>query len=386
MFTDFTVSEKQLRTELRDFFSAELPEDWTGVWRSRPLIGGETPKEVSARLCVEMARRGWLNRLWPSVYGGQDSDVWEQVVIQEECEAHFEPRGGQYFGVNWLGPSIMHYGTEKQKDELLPEIASGSVQWAQLFSESDAGSDLAAVRTSAHLHDEQFIVQGEKLWTSYGCDADRGFLLARSRPGSTGKDGLSVLLIDMDAPGVEVSEIPSTLGHQRICREVFIDAAFPRSCLLGPLHGGWQVAMKSLAFERSGIAGHTRATRILGRLLQRAHDGGVDDEVAPLLAMGRVAELLYYQSVEERDSATPGWINSAVRVFNAWYLQCVADYAESCLGPRARVGWGPGSNSVDGEIEAFVVKRAPVASITAGALEIQSSLIAKRALGLPKSW
>lgn len=381
MNLEFTNAEEDLRRSLREFLDRTLPDGWSGVF-AEP--NGASRSDLSFRLCQQLADRGWLIRHWPVEYGGAEASVWEQVVLQEEYEAHFEPRGGQYMGVNWIGPALMMFGTEEQKLTLLPEIASGSVQWAQLFSEPEAGSDLSAVSTSATLEDGHFTVSGEKLWTSYGTVADRGFLVARTKPGSRGRDGISVLLIDMHQPGVEVREIPAVLGPGRMAHEVFVDARVPVECLLGPLHDGWRVATTALAFERVGIPGHARATRVLGRL--SAHCSTEHEEAyVDLLVEGRLAELTYYEAVSEREGDGPGWLSSAVRVINARYLQDVARFAEDVLGPLARVpGSGiPGAGLHD-EIESFVVKRAPVASMTSGTLEVQISLIARRALDLPR--
>jgi alkylation response protein AidB-like acyl-CoA dehydrogenase len=378
---EFTDAEEDLRRNLREFLDQNLPESWSGVFAE---ANGASPSELSFGLCQQLADRGWLIRHWPVDYGGAEASIWEQVVLQEEYEAHFEPRGGQYMGVNWIGPAVMLFGTEEQKLTLLPEIASGSVQWAQLFSEPEAGSDLSAVSTRASLEDGHFTVSGEKLWTSYGTIADRGFLVARTKSGSKGRDGISVLLIDMHQPGVEVREIPAVLGPGRMAHEVFVDARFPADCLLGPLHDGWRVATTALAFERVGIPGHARATRVLGRL--GTHCPSEHEEAyVELLVQGRLAELTYYEAVSEREADGPGWHSSAVRVVNARYLQDVARFAEDILGPLARVPGSavPGVTPHD-EIESFVVKRAPVASMTSGTLEVQISLIARRALDLPR--
>jgi alkylation response protein AidB-like acyl-CoA dehydrogenase len=384
MDLDFSLLEQQMRTELRTFLRERLPSDWTGIWRHRRHAeNNKTPVEISFELCQELAARGWLNRTWPKEYGGEEAPISEQIVLQEEYEAHFEPRGGQYLGANWIGPAIMRFGTDEQKRKFLPEIAAGKSQWAQLFSEPDAGSDLYSLRTTAYLDGDEFTVNGAKLWTSYANIAKHGFLLARSQPGATGREGLSVLLIDMDNPGVEIRETPSTLGWHRIHEEAFVDAIFPRNCLLGDLHDGWRVATTALSYERSGIAGYARATRVLGRLSDVREPALVEDDVE-LLVMGRLAELLYYEASLARDT-DDAWLSSAVRLMNASYLQAVADHAERMLGPMARVGAEDDHGEVCGEIESFVVKRAPVASITSGTAEVQVGIIARRALGLPRS-
>jgi len=378
---DFSDEENAFRADVRSFLESELPSGWTGIWdEGRYVDDPRSSLDVSAAITQRLAEKGWLTRAWPTEYGGQSASVWEQVVLQEEFDAYFEPRGGQYMGANFIGPAIMQFGTDDQKSRYLPEIASGRVQWAQLFSEPDAGSDLASIRTQAYLDGDEFVVNGEKVWTSYANTARHGFLLARSLPGSVRREGLSVLLIDMDAPGVTVEEIPTVLGWHRLHHEYFSGARFHSSCLLGPLHQGWNVTMRSLSLERQGIASYTRATRVLGHLSSM---GVEEDELDDLLTLGRMAELIYYSIAAQNESTDSGWLSSALRIIDGWYLQQVADLAEERLGVAARAPTlSAGSSAVD-EIEAFCVKRAPVETIAAGTLEVQIGIAARRGLGLP---
>jgi hypothetical protein len=213
-----------------------------------------------------------------------------QAVLQEEYWAHNEPRGPQYMNVNWLGPAIIHFGTEEQKRFFLPKLAAGKMQWAQGFSEPEAGSDLAALRCSAVPDGDDFVVNGQKIWISYGDIADYCFLLCRTDPASSRKEGLSVLLVDLSLPGVERRPISSTLGYHRINELFFDDVYVSRSALLGPQNDGWRVATTALAFERSGSARYARAARTMG-LIERRHGHAWDDtrweQFASLLAFGR---------------------------------------------------------------------------------------------------
>jgi alkylation response protein AidB-like acyl-CoA dehydrogenase len=382
MHLDFSPQEEELRAEVRAFLTANLPENWCGIVHPEGL-------SASFDITRKLAERGWLNRHWPKEYGGQEGSAWEQVVLQEEYDAFYEPRGGQYMGVNWIGPALMKFGTDYQRRLFLPEIARGDVQWAQLFSEPDAGSDLASLRTTAELDGDSFVVNGEKVWTSYGNAASRGFLLARSERGSTGREGLSVLLIDMDAPGIQVNEIKSPLGWCRINQEVFTDVRVPRDRLLGPLNDGWRVAKAALSFERASIASYSRGTRILARFedFSTKNALGNEDEITDALVVGRMAELLYYIAVAETEDGGDGATSSsAVRLLNAQYNQQVSHMIEDQVGPVSRVETGDDAALFGGEIEAFCVKRAPVASITAGSREVQTGVIARYGLGLPSPY
>jgi alkylation response protein AidB-like acyl-CoA dehydrogenase len=383
MYLDFTDAEQELRAEVRSFLDERLPAGWVGIWHSPE--GAELSWDVTR----ELADNGWLTPHWPTAFGGRESSMWEHLVLQEEFFARHEPRGGQYMGVNWIGPVIIRYGTEEQKASLLPEIAQGRVQWAQLFSEPDAGSDLASLRTTAILDGDHFVVNGEKVWTSYANMAQRGFLLARSDPSAERHRGLSAFLIDMHAPGVEVREIPSTIGWHRFHSVTMTDVRVPNTALLGLLNGGWEVAMAALPFERLGNARYARSTRVLN-LTAAAFDPALNtseaDQFAETLALGRVAELLNYSAaaVKERDGAL-GWQASAAFACNALYEREVAQLAKDVFGFEALVATGDDHAPAQGEVESFVALQAPTVTIQAGSYQVQLSIIGQSGLGLPRA-
>lgn len=384
MNLNFTLEENELRQSLREFLVEVLPEDWAGVWHRH------NGPAVSARAVDELAARGWLTYNWPRELGGSDGSVWEQTVIQQELFAFHEPRGGQYMGVNWIGPVIMKFGTPEQKASLLPEIAKGKVQWAQLYSEPDAGSDLASLTTSAVLDGDEFVVNGEKIWTSYANTAERGFLLARSDPASRGHHGISALLIPMNAPGIEVREIPSSVGWHRFHSVSFTNVRVPKTSLLGVLHEGWAVAMESLPYERLGNARYARSTRIVGFLerciFNEDSDADTERSLAECLALGRMAELMNYSAVSVNARGEDfSWQASAAFAINATYERAVAELAEKVLGTFMYVAAPDPLAVAHGEIESLAVRQAPTVTVQAGTYQIQLSIIAKVALGFPRA-
>jgi alkylation response protein AidB-like acyl-CoA dehydrogenase len=379
---EFSPEDESLRQEVRAFLREQLPGDWIGIFREGDAA------DLSFAICREMASRGWLTMHWPPEYGGRGASVWTQVVLQEELWAHNEPRGGQYMGVNWVGPAIIRFGTDEQRKRFLPAIAAGEMQWAQLFSEPGAGSDLGALATGAILDGDHFVVNGQKIWISYADIAHFGFLVARSMPGSRRRDGLSVLLVDMkNTPGIEVRPIRSPLGPHRLHEVFFRDAIVPRNALLGPMHEGWDVATTALSFERSGTARYARTTRVLGLIeqLPEAADPAVEDDIAGALAFGRAAELVNYAvvAIKERGDV-PAWEASAARIYNALYEREVARIAERVLGRGALVSVDDPHAVARGEIESHV-RQAPTATVTAGTYEIQMGIVAQRGLGLERS-
>lgn len=386
MDTTFTAEQDQLRRDLRALLDATIPEGWVGIWHDTPGV-----LQISEKANSELADRGWLTYYWPAEHGGSAGSIWDQLVIQEELFARHEPRGSEYMGVNWIGPALMQFGTDQQKARFLPDIARGRGRWAQLFSEPDAGSDLAAVRTYAEPHDDHFIVRGEKIWTSYASTAENGVLLARTDRGQERHRGLSMLLIDMTSPGIEVREIPTVIGWHRLHSVHFDEVRVPRDALLGPERGGWAVAMAALPFERIGNARYARTTRILGYLesMPEAAASPYAELLAEALALGRSAELMNYRAAELRERGGTGeplgWEASAAFALNANYEQSVAALAERLLGMRAFVATPDPLAPAAGEVESFVALQAPTVKIQAGTYQMQLSIIAQNAMNLPRA-
>ena len=380
---EFSHSQNELRSQLRTFLADNLPEDWVGVWQD------EASPAASARLTKKMADQGWLTYYWPAEFGGKDGSIWDQVVIQEELFAHHEPRGSQYMGVNWIGPVLMQFGTTEQKAQYLPEIAEGRAFWAQLFSEPDAGSDLASLRTFAELDGDEYVISGEKVWTSYANTAVHGFLLARTDSAAERHRGISVFLIDMDTPGIEIREIPSVIGWHRFHSVHFENARIPKSALLGEVNEGWAVAMAVLPFERIGNARYARTTRALG-ILERETFGtesGDDFHVADALALGRMSELLNYRVAAIKETGTAfDWESSVAFACNAIYEQEVASLIEGSAGYYAYVASGDPHAISNGEVESFVARQAPTVTIQAGTYQVQLSLIGRNGLKFPRTF
>jgi alkylation response protein AidB-like acyl-CoA dehydrogenase len=257
---DFTMgrSATALRAQLRDMVREHVPADFLGAFTEDPA-----DLEVAQQFCRLLADRGLLCLAWPAEFGGRDGSVWEQTVVREEMWAHHEPRGAQYMGVNWVGPTIMRHGTARQRRQHLPPIASGAVIWCQGFSEPDAGSDLASLRTAAHPDGDGWRVSGQKIWTSYATMAQWCFLLARTGRGAKKQQGLTIFLVPMSRAGIEVRPIRCMLGRHHL-NEVFLDEVrVGPDDVLGAVDDGWAVVREVLAFERVGIARYARCERLL---------------------------------------------------------------------------------------------------------------------------
>jgi alkylation response protein AidB-like acyl-CoA dehydrogenase len=246
-----------LRSQLRRLIADHVPPDYLGAFTDDPA-----DLDIAQSFCRLLADQGLLCAAWPTEFGGRGSSAWEQTAVREEMWAHHEPRGAQYMGVNWVGPTIMRHGTPEQQRQHLPPIARGEVIWCQGFSEPDAGSDLASLQTAARRDGDGWRISGQKIWTSYATMAQWCFLLARTSRGERKQQGITVFLVPMDAPGIEVRPIPCMLGPHHL-NEVFLDDVWVTEAdVLGVLDRGWSVVQEVLAFERVGIARYARVERL----------------------------------------------------------------------------------------------------------------------------
>src|SRR3954453_9361269 len=267
---DFDLGEQAsvLRDRLRTLISTHIAEDYLGAFTNDPA-----DLAVAQAFCKTLADEGLLTISWPTEYGGGGGSMWDQTVVREEMWAHHEPRGAQYMGLNWVGPAIMAYGTDEQKAQHLPAIASGSVIWCQGFSEPDAGSDLASLATRATDTDGGWLVNGQKIWTSYAGMAQWCVLAARVGAGER-HEGITMFVVPMDAPGITVVPIESMLEPHHLNEVFFDDVTVGPDAVLGEVGGGWAVIRRALAHERVGIARYARCKRLLSQLGAALHDTG----------------------------------------------------------------------------------------------------------------
>ncbi|MGZ4710668.1 MAG: acyl-CoA dehydrogenase family protein [Acidimicrobiales bacterium] len=298
-----------LRSELRALVVEHVPPDFLGAFTDDPA-----DLEVAQSFCRLLADHGLLCMTWPEEFGGRGASPWEQTVVREEMWAHHEPRGAQYMGVNWVGPTIMRHGTPEQQRQHLPPIARGEVIWCQGFSEPNAGSDLASLQTAARRDGDGWRVSGQKIWTSYATMAQWCFLLARTSKGEKKQHGLTIFLVPMSDPAIEVRPIATMLGPHHLNEVFFDDLWVTEADVLGPVDQGWKVVQEVLAFERVGIARYARCER----LLQAAPSvlGDRWDDLPPelrgrwtrMLTHCRRARLLAYRVIALQSSGrvTPG--------------------------------------------------------------------------------
>jgi alkylation response protein AidB-like acyl-CoA dehydrogenase len=369
-----------LRKELRRLINDNIPADFLGAFTSDPA-----DLEVAQSFCRLLADRGLLCMAWPEEWGGRGASAWEQTAVREEMWAHHEPRGAQYMGVNWVGPAIMRHGTEDQQRQHLPPIANGEVIWCQGFSEPDSGSDLASLKTAAIRDGDGFRVSGQKIWTSYATMAQWCFLLARTSKEQKKQQGLSVFLVPMSSPGIEVRPIDCMMGPHHLNEVFFDDVWVDASDALGPIGEGWKVVQEVLSFERVGIARYARCERLLQWAPAVLGDQWetMPEELltrwARMLTHSRRARLLAYRVVDmqARGRVQPGDA-AAYRIAVTRLDQESADVLMDIVD----------SANLDGD-EAVRFKRAVEdhyrysvsATVASGSIEMQRILLARSMVG-----
>ena len=377
--------ETALRERVRAVLRRELPPDWESVSRHGP-----GSPAVSAFLrspfCPKLAAEGLLVPHWPVEYGGRGAAPWEHFIVGEELFAAGEPRGAQYMNVNYIGATLMRFGTPTQKARYLPAMAAGRSLWCQGFSEPSAGSDLAALSTRADLRGEHYVINGGKVWTSYAACAEHCFLLART--GSAGKGGIAVFLLPMSTPGISVRPIPSLIGHGDI-HEVFLDdVVVPASARLGEEGQAWSIIGYALSLERVGMARYAFSRRVLERMVDRLQAAGGFDEpnvrarAGQALAVCDAARLLVYRVVDQRARGlAPSADANLARVAIIAADHAVADFGQDFLGDDY---CGPVDQGGGDPLLLAHHERAIAAGIAAGAAEIQLNIVAHEHLRLPR--
>ena len=373
---DMVPAVADLRTLLRTLIADHVPADYLGAFTSDPA-----DLEVAQSFCRRLAAEGLLCMAWPEEYGGRGASPWEQTAVREEMWAHHEPRGAQYMGVNWVGPTIMRHGTDAQKRQHLPPIAAGEVIWCQGFSEPDAGSDLASLQTTARRDGDGWRVTGQKIWTSYATMAQWCFLLARTTRGEKKQQGLTIFLVPMSSPGIEVRPISCMLGPHHLNEVFFDDVVVTDADVLGEVDNGWSIVQEVLAFERVGIARYARVERLL-RWAPSALGDGWDDLPVELrvrwtrmLTHARRARLLAYRVVSQQ---TTGRIRPADAA--AYRIAVTRLDQESAEVLMDIVGC---ADDVDERFRRAVedhAKYSVSATVASGSIEMQRILLARQLL------
>ncbi|WP_424535341.1 acyl-CoA dehydrogenase family protein [Sphaerisporangium viridialbum] len=370
-----------------------LEENLTGEFAGARGLGGPGREHEGHELRMAWERHlgaaRWTCLGWPKEYGGRDAPLDQQVIFHEEYARADAPARVGHIGEGLIGPTILRFGTEEQKRRFLPRIRSGEELWCQGYSEPDAGSDLAGVRTRATLEGGEWVVTGQKVWTSLAHLAGWCFVLARTEPGSLRHRGLSYLLVPMDRPGVEVRPIVQMTGTSEF-NEVFFDGARTDAAnILGAPGEGWRVAMATLGFERgaSTLGQQIGFRRELEAVIETAQRTGASED--PVLRDRLVRswlelEIMRFNALRTMTSLSAGEPGPEVSIaklyWSEWHRR-LGELAQAVQGREGLVASG-GPYELNDLQRLYLFSRAD--TIYAGSSEIQRDIIAERTLGLPK--
>jgi alkylation response protein AidB-like acyl-CoA dehydrogenase len=372
--------ERAFRQRIADIVEERLP-----AWRDDPtqLTFSSAQRDEVTAFTHKLSEHGLLTAHWPREYGGAALPAWMHVILGEELWAAGEPRGPQYMSVNWIGPAIMAYGTEEQKRLHLGKISAGDAFWCQGFSEPDAGSDLGALRCRAIRDGDQYIVNGQKIWTSHTQLADWCFLLVRTDPERTANDAITALLVPMQSTGIEVRRIPNLVGPYSLAEVFFTDVRVPVANRLGDENGGWHIVRSALAFERVGSPRWQRASVLLDALARwakehgRYEDAGVRGRLGEARSAVEASRLVAYAVIDERAKQRP----PSAAAYVARVLMVRAEKAVAEVGVWLMGEDGISMDSLAGRNYFSTM----AAGIAAGSTEVQLNLVAKLVLNLPGS-
>jgi alkylation response protein AidB-like acyl-CoA dehydrogenase len=386
------------RAETRAWLEANCPPGARGhgqvAWGSRRIR-----LEPDVQLWLDrMAERGWTVPTWPREYGGAGLDRDRYTILIDELKRidARTPLTGR--GVNYIGPTILELGTDAQKARWLPGIARGEGGWAMGYSEPGAGSDLASLTTRAVRDADHYVINGRKTWTSDAMDCDWIFVLARTTPGRSKQEGISLILVDMHQPGVQVRPIRLLSGASPFNETTFENAIASAEDVVGGVDNGWSVGKRLLQFERSTHAGinisgsqggriaastmPAKIRRYAGTNGTRIADPVLRDRLIRHEQNGHAQRLTQKRVIEELSARAPGFASSAVKLSGALHTQDGDELLLAAMGTRG-TGWD-GEAFTDEELEATRTwLRQKALTIAGGTKEVQLNIIAKRVLGLP---
>ena len=391
------------RAEIRAWLEKNLPAHWNEPgFKMSPAERREFNEHWNQKLFAG----GWICAGWPVEYGGKGLTLLQQVVLNEEFAKAGAPMRADFFGDTLVGPTILQWGTEEQKKEFIPGILQGKIAWCQGFSEPDSGSDLASLKTSAVLDGDEWVINGQKVWTSQAQHADYVFLMVRTDPDAPQHAGISYLLVPMLQSGVEVRPIIQVDGSGDFNEVFFTNARCPKGNAVGGVNNGWKVAMTTLGFERgsSSTTGYRRFVKEWEQIVKEATrlhknaDLRVRDELVKAWERCKIMEINGYRSLTDSLNGThnTALLGACNKMFWSEAHRATMELAIDVLGMEAQiltgsangdeVEPGPRRGRADYPVSelqgSFFFSRSE--TIWGGTAEIQRNIIGERALGLPK--
>jgi alkylation response protein AidB-like acyl-CoA dehydrogenase len=392
----FTPEQETFRNELRSFLSSALPQGWATAGYQEP----DTLEDVVAfgrAWQRKLAEAGYVGVNWPREWGGRGMGLIEQIIVEEEMARAKAPLPINLAGITMGGPVVMAHGTSEQKRRFIPKILNADEIWCQGFSEPGAGSDLASVRTKAIIEGDEFVISGQKVWTSFAQYSDWCMLLARTDSSAPKHRGISFILVDMHSPGITVRPLRQMSGEEGFNELFFDNVRVPRENLMGRLNQGWQVAITCLMHERTTLT-FTRQlqSRIaFEELLEFARTPSPDGKsrskdpiyrqrLAQLFVDSECLRFTFYRNLTQvLRTGQPGPEGSIEKLFWSEMYQRMLETAVEMQGPYANLMKGSPYAQADGRFQ-FLHLYSRGRTIAAGSSEIQRNIIAERVLKMPK--
>jgi len=390
---NYSPEEEAFRKEVRDWLAENMKElpKWYG---RRDIPSPEADSEEYHQFSLWWHRKlydaGFVGLAWPKEYGGRGATVMEQVVFSEELAMHRAPGPTNAHGLGWVGPTLISVGTEEQKKRFLPKILTAEEMWCTLYSEPEAGSDLANIQTRAVEEGDYFVVNGQKVWSSGARWADWGVLLAKTEPDAPRHRNLTYFVVDMRTPGITVRPLRQITGHAEFNETFLDDVRIPKHQMLGELHRGWYIAMGALEFERSGVGAAIGRENTIRDLMRIAKEQGLNKEqvirqkLAQFYIEGNVSRYIGLRNLTHQlRGERPGPEASVGRLFATEYGHRLQDFALRLQGPYATLMKGSKYAIELGRWQqGFLGSRGM--SIATGTTEVQKNVVAQRVLGLPR--
>jgi len=388
----FRPEEERFRQEVREFLKQELSPDWEDQFDPETKEGADAAFEFGRQFTKKLAQRRWLAMHWPKQYGGLEATLWQQIVYQEELAYANAPETFS-MGVAWVGPALTLFGSDEQKQQHLPAIVNHDELWCTLYSEPGAGSDLASLRTRAVRQGDEWVINGQKIWTSLGHRADWGWLAARTDPDAPKHKGISMFVVPMRSSGLTVRPLINMTNLHQFNEVFFEGVRIPASYLVGEENRGWYQLAVALDFERSSIAGNVvrvwRAWRDIvdfacenpsfvqlnPTVRHRLAQMGIEVEAGRLLSY-RVASMQQAGKIPSREAAM-------AKLVCAELNQKVARTGMELLGLYGQLHPNSGYAPLRGRIERYYLESV-ARTIGGGTSEIMRNVIATRGLGLPR--
>ena len=403
MDLNYPTETEPFRKEVHSWLEENLPEGWFDAGFT---MSPEERRAFNETWNEKLFAGGWICAGWPVEYGGKGLTLLQQVVLNEEFAKAGAPMRADFFGDTLVGPTILQWGTDEQKREFIPGILQGKIAWCQGFSEPDAGSDLASLKTTAVLDGDEWVINGQKVWTSHAQHADYVFLMVRTDPDAPQHAGISYLLVPMHQPGVEVRPIIQVDGSADFNEVFFTNARASKNNAVGGVNNGWKVAMTTLGFERgsNSTTGYRRFLKEWEEIVKEATRLGKNDDrlvrdgLVRAWEKVKIMEINGYRSLTDSLNGThnTALLGATNKMFWSETHRSTMELALDVLGMEAQILTGTGVN--DGSLARIHRGRAdyPVSdlqgsfffsrseTIWGGTAEIQRNIIGERALGLPK--